>query len=170
MKNNALPCSLVQIYWLLKGACYILTRDCSSMFLTWHHITVHNILHRYLLTPRSTVLLQKLTSLQLVKKFPTFYGTRRFITAFTNVRHLSLSWVSSIQSLHPHPTSWKSILILSSHLHLGLPSVLFPSGFQTVILYSLSFDPYALHALSISFSNFNPSFQTHKIMQRCFRQ
>jgi hypothetical protein len=34
----------------------------------------------YLLTPQSTVLLEKLTSFQLVKKFPTFYGTRRFIT------------------------------------------------------------------------------------------
>jgi hypothetical protein len=45
----------------------------------------------YLLTPYSTVLLEKLTGLQLVKKFPTFYGTRRFITAFTSARHLSLS-------------------------------------------------------------------------------
>ena len=38
-----------------------------------------------------TALLEKLTGLKLVKKFPTFYGTRRFITAFTNARHLSLS-------------------------------------------------------------------------------
>jgi len=136
MKNNALPCSLVQIYWLLKGACYILTRDCSSMFLTWHHITVHNILHRYLLTPRSTVLLQKLTSLQLVKKFPTFYGARRFITAFTSARHLSLSSASLIQSTLLHPTTWRSILILSSHLCLGLPSGLFPSGFPTKTPYT----------------------------------
>ena len=28
---------------------------------------------------------------------PAFYGTRRFITAFTTARHLSLSWVRSIQ-------------------------------------------------------------------------
>jgi hypothetical protein len=55
--------------------------------------------------------------LQLVKKFPTFYGTRRFITAFASAGYLSLSWVSSIQSIHPNPTSWRSILILSSHLH-----------------------------------------------------
>ena len=29
----------------------------------------------------------------------------------------------------PHPTSWRSILILSSHLRLSLPSGIFPSGF-----------------------------------------
>ena len=63
----------------------------------------------YLLTPTSRVLLEKLTGLQLVKKFPAFYGTRRFITAFTSARHLSLSWASSIQSKPPHPTSWRSI-------------------------------------------------------------
>jgi hypothetical protein len=45
----------------------------------------------YLLTPWSRVLLGKLTGPQLVKKFPAFYGTRRFITAFTTAFHLSLS-------------------------------------------------------------------------------
>jgi hypothetical protein len=44
-----------------------------------------------LFTPWSRVLLEKLTGLQLVKKFPAFYGTRRCITAFTSARHLSLS-------------------------------------------------------------------------------
>jgi hypothetical protein len=45
----------------------------------------------YLLTPWSRVLLQNLTGFQLVKKFPAFDGTRRFITAFTSARHLSLT-------------------------------------------------------------------------------
>ena len=84
---------------------------------------------KYVLTPWCRVLLEKLTGLQLVKKFPSFLGTRRFITALTNVRHLSLSWASPIQSIYPHSTSWRSIIILSTHLHLGLPSGLFPSGF-----------------------------------------
>jgi len=48
----------------------------------------------YLHTPWCRVLLEKLTGLQLVKKFLAFYGTRRFITALTSVRHLSLSWAS----------------------------------------------------------------------------
>ena len=85
----------------------------------------------YLLTAWCRVLLEKLTGLQLVKKFPAFYGTPRFLTALTSVRHLSLSCANPIQSTYPHPTSWRSILILSTHLRLGLPSGLFPSGFPT---------------------------------------
>jgi hypothetical protein len=38
---------------------------------------------------------------------------------------LFLSWASPIQSL-THPTSWRSILILSTNLRLGLPSGFFP--------------------------------------------
>jgi len=82
----------------------------------------------YVLTPRTAVL-EKLTGSQLVKEFPAFYGTRRFITAFTS----------------PPPTSRKYVLILSSHLRLGLPSGLFPQDSLPVI------SPYALHALLISF-------------------
>ena len=59
----------------------------------------------YLLTPRCRVLLEQLTGLQPVKKFPAFHGTRRFIAALTSVRHLSLSWASPIQSIYPNPTS-----------------------------------------------------------------
>ena len=80
----------------------------------------------YSLTPWHRVLLEQLTGLQLVKKFPAFHGTRRFIAALTGVRHLSLSWASPIQSINPHPTSWRSILILSTYLHLGLPNGSFP--------------------------------------------
>ena len=86
----------------------------------------------YLLTPCSKVLLEKPTCLPLVTKFPAFYGTQMFITALTSARHLSLPWDSSIQSIPPHPTCWRSILILSSHLCLGLPIGLFPSSFLKV--------------------------------------
>ena len=82
----------------------------------------NNSVLTYLLTPWCRVFLDKLTGLHLVKKFPAFHGTRRFITALTSVRHLSLSWASPIQSIYPQPTAWRSILILSTHLRLGFPS------------------------------------------------
>src|SRR5215472_10186144 len=94
-----------------------------------------------LFTPWCRVLPEQLNGLQLVKKFPAFHGTRRFITALTSVRHLSLSWASPIQSTCPHPTSWRSILILSTHLRLGLPSGLFPSCFPTKTLYTALSSP-----------------------------
>jgi hypothetical protein len=58
-----------------------------------------------LTTPCSRVLLEKLTGLQLFNKFLAFYGTRRFITAFTSAHYLSLYSASWIQSIPPHPTS-----------------------------------------------------------------
>jgi len=50
----------------------------------------------------------------------------------------------SIQSIPQHPTSWRSILILSYHLRLGLQSGLFPSGFTTKTLYAPLLSP--MHA------------------------
>jgi len=99
------------------------------------------ILLTYLLTLWCRVLVEKLNGLQLVKKFPTFHGTPRFITALTSIRHLSLSWANPVQSIYPHPTSWISILILSTYLRLGLPSGLFPYGFPTKTLYTTLSSP-----------------------------
>ena len=73
----------------------------------------------YLLTPWCRVLLEKLTGLQLVKKFPEFHGTRRFITALTSVRHLSLSWASPIQ---PNPAHTPTSHLLEIH-----PNIIHPS-------------------------------------------
>ena len=61
----------------------------------------------------------------LVKKFPAFYKTLRFISTFTIGLHLSLSWVRSIQSTPSQTTFWNYILILFSHLCLGIPGGLF---------------------------------------------
>ena len=108
----------------------------NTYILTINIVVLDEYTQYYLLTPWCRVLTEKLTGLQLVKKFPDFHWTQRFITALTSVRHLSLSWASPIQSIYPHPTSWRSILILFTHLHLGLPSSLFPSGFPTKILHT----------------------------------
>ena len=79
-----------------------------------------------LFSPCSTFPLEKLTISLLIRQIPTFYGNGMFITAFTSARHLSLSWVRSTRSIPPHCTSWRSSLILSPHLRIGLPSVVFP--------------------------------------------
>jgi hypothetical protein len=55
------------------------------------HFYLKPLLMKYVLTLWSGVLLEKLTGLQLVRKFPAFYGTLRFITAFTSACHLSQS-------------------------------------------------------------------------------
>jgi hypothetical protein len=54
------------------------------------------------------VLLEKLIVTQLVKKFPTFYGTRRFITKFTRARHRSIPWARWIQPTASNPTPLKT--------------------------------------------------------------
>jgi len=119
----AVQCSLVKPdtwhFWRRNSS----NEKCQCAISRKVHVHIYDL--TYLLTPWSRVLLEKLTGLQLVKKFPAFYGTRRFITALTSVRHRSLSWANPIQSTYPHPTSWRSILILSTHLRLGLPSGLF---------------------------------------------
>jgi hypothetical protein len=81
-----------------------------SFFLTYFSY-LRTYLLNYLLTPRSRVLLEKLTDLQPpLKNFAAFYGTWRFITAFTSARHQCLSGSSSIQSMLPHPTYCRPIL------------------------------------------------------------
>jgi hypothetical protein len=57
---------------------------------------------------------------------------------------LFLFWLRPIKSTSPHPTSPRSILILSTHLRLGLPSGLLVSGFPTKNLHAFLFPP--IHA------------------------
>jgi len=69
-------------------------------------------------------------------------------------------------SYPPHPTSWRSILILSSHLSLGLPTGFFPSGFPTKTLYTPLPSPiratYPTHLILLDFI-------TRKILNDEFR-
>ena len=124
----------------------------SALFLSldetlcaWKHLLT------YLRTPLSKVFLEKLTGFQLVKKFPAFYGTPKFITLFTNAGHLSLSWASSIQPMPPHPTAWKSILILSPIYTWDFQVVSCPQVSPPKLCISLFSPRYLLLAPPISF-------------------
>ena len=65
-----------------------------------------------------------------------------------------VSWASPIQSTCPEPTSWRSILKFSTHLRVGHPSGLFPSGFPNRTLYAPSPHPratFAAHSILLDF-------------------
>jgi len=83
----------VQATCFLSYVCRFVSCILHAVSLFWCTFFCMNILLTYLLTyfltPRCRVFLEKLTGLQLVKKFPAFHENRRFITAPTSVRHLS---------------------------------------------------------------------------------
>jgi hypothetical protein len=73
-------------------------------------------------------LLEKSPIVQLLKKFPTFYWTRKF----TRALHWSPSWARSIQSISFHPIPLRSILILSPTYVLVFPVVSFLLAFPPI--------------------------------------
>ena len=115
--RNGITCTLKSqnIHGLLghsRFSCCCLLSHRLNRICYWSHIDewLTDCLTDWL-TPCSTVLLEKPTVHQLAKKLSAFYGTRKFITAFTNARHLSLSWARQILSMLPYLTSSRPILI-----------------------------------------------------------
>ena len=81
------------------------------------------------LTPHSRLILDILTLGHVVNKFSPFYENQTFITVFTKVRHLSMYWARLIQYTSSDPFCCINILILSPHLCIIPPSVVFLAGF-----------------------------------------
>ena len=75
------------------------------------------------------------------------YGTRKFIAAVTNVRHWILSWGTSNQFSSWTSTSQRSLLMLPSQRHFGLPNDLLPTGLPSTVEYNLRFSSFELHCL-----------------------
>jgi len=98
--------------------------DCKGTNLLFDRFQVRCQTVLSKLTVCSRVLLETLTVPQLVKKFPAFYKTRRFLAVFIRAHHLSLSWAITIRSAEP--TSLTSVLILYSDIRPRLLSDLFP--------------------------------------------
>ena len=67
------------------------------------------------------------------------YGTRKFNAAFTRALQWSQSCAESTQFLILIPISLRSIVILSSHLRLGLPKGFFPVGLPALLPSSVYF-------------------------------
>jgi hypothetical protein len=103
------------ILWASKAS----YRDGFTFFVVWNWI-----------------FLEERRAVQPLKKFPTFYGTRRFIIVFTRTLHWLLSQARRIQYTSSPLIYLRSILIVSSRLLISIPSVLFPPGFPTKILHA----------------------------------
>jgi len=95
-----------------------------------------------LLTPCNRVLLEKLTDSQLVKKFPAFYGTRMFITAFKSARHLKF-----LSLHHPSVDLWGYISISVYSKYPNSARVVVLIWLLLLRLYAMSADTFVLEKL-----------------------
>ena len=101
-------------------------REISHCRLAVISVSKNYCLLTYLLTPWSRFLPEKLTGSQLVKKFQTFLWNPKVRYCIPTCPP-PVPILSQLDPVRVH-TSWRTILILSSHLRLGLPNGLFPSG------------------------------------------
>ena len=86
------------------------------------------------IVPCSRLLLGKFSSSANQQNSPCFMETE--VSLRVHNISTSLPMPSQINPVHSLQTDWISILLLSSHLHLGYSCGLFPSGFPTKTLYA----------------------------------
>ena len=135
LRSNTLPatsdiiqdCAQVIVHGLCVVKLWVSRGFCSILCILTYLLT-------YLLTPWSIVLLQKLTSFQLSKKFPAFLEPE------SSLPH------SQVPATWPYPEPARSspchhIPLPEDPSKSGFPSGLFPSGFPTKTLYTPLLSP-----------------------------
>ena len=152
---------LSEIICVLRSANCYLSVDLSSQ-----PIGQINCLKTHLITPSNRIFWEANRFSASQKKITDILWNPKFSNWYTSARQLSLTWASSIQSITPHSTSWRSILILSSHLRLGMPRGLFPRWqFSTVIKALYNFQTNAYFVVQISKFLANISLSTFVCLQ-----
>ena len=122
-------------------------------------LSCYLFLPTYLLTPCSTVLLEKLTGSQLVKKLPAICGTRRFITAATIALCFATWYVFTLRSCLylAQPTSWRTtpfrLYAIASSIYSQLPSILW--SISTFLVVQKTSGRFGLHGGNLKFNTQN---------------
>ena len=98
--------------------------------LLWHYIFLHilRLLTYCLVTPCGRILLEKQPGSQL-RYFSTFYGTRRFITAFTSASHLSLSSTSPSP-----PVPFRTYIVVNLKIYKQYTCEIYDTYFHYMLL------------------------------------
>jgi hypothetical protein len=103
---------------------------------------------------------EKIPPLATIQEPLAFFGTQQFITVLEQPTNISFPEPHKSRALYFILFFLLYIKLLSSHLHVVFPGGLFPSGFQTKILYTFfysrhfSYDPSILSSLSSSAEKF----------------
>ena len=138
--------------WAWRSEVRSLHNSMCSVIASKRHCNDHYGIHVTKPTTQSRILPARLTGPQLVKNFPAFYVTRRFIAAFTWDHRPFLSWARPIQ------THASTSLFLKVSFNIILPSTPgslrwspLPQVFQPNPCTHLSYIPYVPHAPPFSF-------------------
>jgi hypothetical protein len=133
------------MYWRISIQIWT-TSNCVAKRFTLHNHEIFSLTHSMVQD-----IIWKVDCHSACQKISCFhYGTQRFITVFTKARHWILSWASQIQFAPSIPISLRSILMLSSHLHLSLTVVSYLRTSQPKPCKHLSPPPRVPHVLSTS--------------------